>query len=580
MATADAFSPTSVTQTSARFQGSVNPEGEPVFAWFEYGLTDSYGIETPQVYVGTGVADVAISRVVSGLSPGTTYHYRVAAEPGVAPTGDTFFFTVNPFNVDTEVFVDFGLDPKNLDQTTIGVAIGTDPAEGEIPSGGLDPNTVYFYRVRAVSAEGESVSQTQWVLTDAVGGATLEVGSGKPYATIDDALADATGGDTIVVFEGDYDTVSVTQAFTSIVRIVANGNDAVTINDAQHVGCENVYWGPGIQFTGASFGPSSGNHLLHLEGTDGVYFDSIVSEYAGAATGDCSPLWLTENADNTFAMGSQFLGGGVLKGYTGDPDAPSDWPAHARFVGCTFEGQSSDIWHFDGMTDWWFESCAFLDPNPVPIPAEHHDGAQVAYGSTLTLSRCYFAWSGANQNGNNQAVILGDLADPIANCFVVNVLVNGWNGCSMNAQGAHVKYRNVTTYGCKGVVGGPSSQQNEDFIMGGPGDQIDMMNVIAWKPYTNGSEDSIEGSHNLIESGASNITGFLTDTAFGDAEYVAAGSDFRPAIDGNLDGTGGVDADTPLWDFDGRGYGPTMSKGCYAPADVETPLVEAAGYTP
>ncbi|MCX6874730.1 MAG: cadherin-like beta sandwich domain-containing protein, partial [Verrucomicrobia bacterium] len=69
-----------ITATTATLRGTVNPNGLASVTMFEYGLTKSYGgsvVATPSP-VTDGIA-TAVSASLSGLLPGTTYHYRVSA---------------------------------------------------------------------------------------------------------------------------------------------------------------------------------------------------------------------------------------------------------------------------------------------------------------------------------------------------------------------------------------------------------------------------------------------------------------------------------------------------------------------
>jgi streptogramin lyase len=71
---------TSVSATSATLNGAVNPEGAAVSYHFEYGTTTAYGSSTP--VRATSFADTnnhSVSEAVSGLTPNTTYHYRIVA---------------------------------------------------------------------------------------------------------------------------------------------------------------------------------------------------------------------------------------------------------------------------------------------------------------------------------------------------------------------------------------------------------------------------------------------------------------------------------------------------------------------
>ena len=71
-----------VKTTRATLGATVNPNGEETAFWFEFGKTTSYGSKIPSSPkpLGSQTSAVAVFRTPTGLSPGTTYHYRVVAE--------------------------------------------------------------------------------------------------------------------------------------------------------------------------------------------------------------------------------------------------------------------------------------------------------------------------------------------------------------------------------------------------------------------------------------------------------------------------------------------------------------------
>jgi hypothetical protein len=71
--------PGTITMTDALVNGSVNPNSVATSYHFEYGTTSDYGTSTPSTDAGSGFADVAVSASLTGLTPGTTYHYRLVA---------------------------------------------------------------------------------------------------------------------------------------------------------------------------------------------------------------------------------------------------------------------------------------------------------------------------------------------------------------------------------------------------------------------------------------------------------------------------------------------------------------------
>lgn len=128
---------TSVAATSATLAGTVNPAGAATSSSFQYGTTLAYGQQTPAQSAGSGAADVPVSAALTGLSPATTYHYRVAAITGstTVPGADQTFttpgtsgastlgVTVNPSGGDTDLAttVTVGSDPSG---TPVGQASG------------------------------------------------------------------------------------------------------------------------------------------------------------------------------------------------------------------------------------------------------------------------------------------------------------------------------------------------------------------------------------------------------------------------------------------------------------------------
>lgn len=65
--------------TFATVHGSVNPEGSSTTYFFQYGKTASYGHVTATHGAGSGTSSRSVSHSVSGLAPGTVYHYRIVA---------------------------------------------------------------------------------------------------------------------------------------------------------------------------------------------------------------------------------------------------------------------------------------------------------------------------------------------------------------------------------------------------------------------------------------------------------------------------------------------------------------------
>jgi hypothetical protein len=87
---------TELTQNTATIKGAVNPHGgSATDCHFEYGTNISYGSSSPcPALPGPVTTNVAESRKLSELKPGTTYHYRLVVTTNAGTTqGDDLTFT-------------------------------------------------------------------------------------------------------------------------------------------------------------------------------------------------------------------------------------------------------------------------------------------------------------------------------------------------------------------------------------------------------------------------------------------------------------------------------------------------------
>jgi hypothetical protein len=75
-------SPSSVGETSAVLNGTVNPEGSTTSYQFQWGLTTAYGSASASHSAGKGTKAVSVKTTAGGLIPGSLYHYRLVASNG------------------------------------------------------------------------------------------------------------------------------------------------------------------------------------------------------------------------------------------------------------------------------------------------------------------------------------------------------------------------------------------------------------------------------------------------------------------------------------------------------------------
>ncbi len=96
-ASATTNSASNASSSAATLNASVNPKGLAATVYFEWGTTISYGNTTSTQSLAAGSSPQAVSAQVTGLLPGTTYHYRVVASDTQGTTyGDDLTFTTSP----------------------------------------------------------------------------------------------------------------------------------------------------------------------------------------------------------------------------------------------------------------------------------------------------------------------------------------------------------------------------------------------------------------------------------------------------------------------------------------------------
>lgn len=176
-----------VTDTQATVAGTVNAQGELTSYAFQFGTTTAYGQQTTLTSAGSATADTAVRADLAGLTPGTTYHYRVIATnatgttvgadrtfrtTGTAPppppapsatTGSatvsggsaTLHGSVNPNGLGTSFYFEFGTTADYGQQTPPRSAgSGTSAVAVSAPLSSLAEDTTYHYRLVAVGPNG------------------------------------------------------------------------------------------------------------------------------------------------------------------------------------------------------------------------------------------------------------------------------------------------------------------------------------------------------------------------------------------------------------------------------------------
>jgi hypothetical protein len=167
-----------VAETSASIAGTVNPDSIATTYRFEYGTSTAYGSASPSspASVGSDATIHNLSANLTGLTPSTTYHYRIAATnangtnyghdktfrtigppsidaqsaTGITQTAATIQAQVNPDAFDTHYHVEYGTS-ASYGSSTASTDIGSEATDQatSVELTGLQAGTTYSYRVVA-----------------------------------------------------------------------------------------------------------------------------------------------------------------------------------------------------------------------------------------------------------------------------------------------------------------------------------------------------------------------------------------------------------------------------------------------
>jgi uncharacterized protein (TIGR02145 family) len=177
---------TTITQSGATLNGTVNANNQSTTVSFEYGTSTSYG-QTINAIPGsvTGTTTTNVTAILSGLTANTPYHFRVkvtgsgspvygndmtfttsqsgtppaastSAATSVTQTGATINGTVNANNLSTTVTFDYGTTTSygNSITATQSPVTGTTSTSVSASLTGLTSGMTYHFRVKAVNSAG------------------------------------------------------------------------------------------------------------------------------------------------------------------------------------------------------------------------------------------------------------------------------------------------------------------------------------------------------------------------------------------------------------------------------------------
>jgi hypothetical protein len=220
---------TAVAPTTATVSGSTNPNGLATTWYVEYGTTTSYGSKTSSTSAGSGTSSVAISSTLTGLAPGTSYHYRVVATntagtargsdgllttsplpqvvtgaaSGVTPTTATLNGTVNPSGRATSWYFEYGTSTSYGTKTSAkNAGSGTSAVTVSAPVTSLSSGRTYHFRLVATSDAGTSRGSDQTFVASGPPAVTTKAASSvKDTSATLNASVNPNGLATTVYFE-------------------------------------------------------------------------------------------------------------------------------------------------------------------------------------------------------------------------------------------------------------------------------------------------------------------------------------------------------------------------------------------
>ncbi len=246
---------TLVTTTSATLNGTVNPGGLATTYYFEYGTTTSYGTDIPITpgSAGSGSSAVAESANLTGLTPNTTYDFRIdASNKKGTPDGlNQTFTTTGP--------------PTATTNAATAVAATTATLNGSVNPDGLA--STYYFQYGTTTSYGSTTSSTS------AGSGTSAVAESAPLTGL---TANMTYDFRIVATNSAGTTDGANQSFTTLGPPIVATNAATGVTDTTATlngsvtpdGLATTYY---FQYgTTTSYGPGPGHSDERRVGTSAI----------------------------------------------------------------------------------------------------------------------------------------------------------------------------------------------------------------------------------------------------------------------------------------------------------------------
>jgi probable HAF family extracellular repeat protein len=275
---------TAVSTNSATLKGTVNPNGWPTTAWFQWGTTTSYGNLTLATDLSSATTALPLYAPLAGLTPGVTYHFRIAAtnDYGLAYGSDQSFTTlapspqvstlpatavstnsatlngtVNPNGWPTAAWFQWGTTTSYGNLTSVtNLGSGTNALFLSAQLAGLNHGVAYHFRVAATNDNGLAYGSDQSFITTSTFAAS--------YIIAD--LGDLGGGLSSAGRINESGQIAGTSYVTTEYHAFLYNNGAMSDLGALWEGTNHFSNAFGINNLGQVIGASSGNACLFSNG--------------------------------------------------------------------------------------------------------------------------------------------------------------------------------------------------------------------------------------------------------------------------------------------------------------------------
>jgi hypothetical protein len=295
------LSATNVTMSGATLLALVNPNGRVTAAVFESGTNTAYGTVSPVVLSpADGSLEQLVSVNLAGLTPSTTYHFRIGAtnDGGYAHGPDLTFTTASNTLAPTDVTLGTNSVPENLPPgTAVGVFTAIDPDEGD---------TATYALISGTGDEDNTSFQ--------INGATLETAAAFDYETrstysIRLSVTDLGGLSFEKVFVITVDDINEAPIFSGY-TLTAARNTPVTVHVAKVLARTTDPEGDSRFMANADAASAHGG-TVQLSGSTITY--SPPADYSG---GDSFQIGISDGAITTTGLVTVTVGDAAGNGLT------------------------------------------------------------------------------------------------------------------------------------------------------------------------------------------------------------------------------------------------------------------------